>query len=132
MKKKKILIFEDEWDTIKGSFEMANIYAFDGCLDFDVKAKSQEASFEALKSEYALVFIDITLAKNTHLDGYNILKKIKEERLMDLNKVVILTGNSEVTEKLKEIGTSKDEITIVYKPFDFSELSELLKGLLQL
>lgn len=51
---------------------------------------------------------------------------------MDLNKVVILTGNSEVTEKLKEIGTSKDEITIVYKPFDFSELSELLKGLLQL
>lgn len=29
MKEKKILVFEDEWNTIKGSFDLANIYAFD-------------------------------------------------------------------------------------------------------
>lgn len=52
MKKKKILIFEDEWPTIRGSFEMANIYAFEGILDFDVKAKSQDASFDDWSNQY--------------------------------------------------------------------------------
>lgn len=131
MEKKKILIFEDEWDTIKGSFDMANIYAFERHLDFDVKAKSQDASFEKWEDKYGLVFIDITLAKSTKLDGYNILKKIKEESLIPLNKVVILTGNSEVVERLKDMGITENEVTIMYKPLSFDELSELLKELLK-
>lgn len=44
MEKKKILIFEDEWVTIRGSFEMANIYAFEGSLEFEVKVKSDRKS----------------------------------------------------------------------------------------
>lgn len=45
MKEYKIQIFEDDWATIKGSFELANIFAFDNKLKFIVRAKSQDASF---------------------------------------------------------------------------------------
>lgn len=130
MEKKKILIFEDEWVTIRGSFEMANIYAFEGSLEFEVKVKSQDASFDLWKDKYSAVFIDITLAKNTKLDGYNIFRKIKESKLMDLKRVVILTGNSKVVEKLKEMQIYDEQVMIIYKPLDFVELSTCLRKIL--
>ena len=130
MEKKKILIFEDEWVTIRGSFEMANIYAFEGSLEFEVKVKSQDASFDPWEDKYSAVFIDITLAKNTKLDGYNIFRKIKESKLIDLKRVVILTGNSKIIEKLKEMQIYDEQVTIIYKPLDFVVLSTCLMKIL--
>lgn len=130
MKEYKIQIFEDDWATIKGSFELANIFAFDNKLKFVVRAKSQDASFTSWRDKFDAVFIDITLAKNTKLDGYNILKEIKEKDLFDLNRVAILTGNSKVVENLSEIGIDANSIKIIYKPIDFDSLSKEIKALL--
>lgn len=130
MNTKTILIFEDEWNTIKGSFELANIYAFEDQLRFKVKAKSQDVSFDDLRNEYSAIFVDITLAKNTQLDGFNIIKKISDENRFDLNKVVVLTGNNKVEEKLNEMQLNTADITIVYKPVDFEELSDVLRKVL--
>lgn len=130
MKEYKIQIFEDDWATIKGSFELANIFAFDNKLKFVVWAKSQDASFTSWRDKFDAVFIDITLAKNTKLDGYNILKEIKEKDLFDLNRVAILTGNSKVVENLSEIGIDANSIKIIYKPIDFDSLSKEIKALL--
>lgn len=130
MKEYKIQIFEDDWATIKGSFELANIFAFDNKLKFVVRAKSQDASFASWRDKFDAVFIDITLAKNTKLDGYNILKEIKEKDLFDLNRVAILTGNSKVVENLSEIGIDANSIKIIYKPIDFDSLSKEIKALL--
>lgn len=130
MEKKKILIFEDEWPTIRGSFEMANIYAFEGILDFDVKPKFQDASFDDWSNQYLAVFVDITLAKNTRLDGYSILKKIKEENLISLDRVFVLTGNSKLPDKLKEIGLNPKDFQIIYKPLGFDELAKYLRVIL--
>lgn len=130
MKEYKIQIFEDDWATIKGSFELANIFAFDNKLKFVVRAKSQDASFTSWRDKFDAVFIDITLAKNTKLDGYNILKEIKEKDLFDLNRVAILTGNSKVVENLSEIGIDTNSIKIIYKPIDFDSLSKEIKALL--
>lgn len=132
MKEYKIQIFEDDWATIKGSFELANIFAFDNKLKFIVRAKSQDASFTSWREKFDAVFIDITLAKNTKLDGYNILKDIKEKDLFDLNRVAILTGNSKVIENLSEIGIEANSIKIIYKPIDFESLSKEIKILLGL
>lgn len=132
MKEYKIQIFEDDWATIKGSFELANIFAFDNKLKFIVRAKSQDASFTSWREKFDAVFIDITLAKNTKLDGYNILKEIKEKDLFDLNRVAILTGNSKVIENLSEIGIEANSIKIIYKPIDFESLSKEIKILLGL
>lgn len=128
--KKKILIFEDEWNTIRGSFELANIYAFEENLQFIVKPRSQDINFCSWKVEYDAVFVDITLAKNTQLDGFNIIRKIINECLFDTSKVVILTGNSKVEEKLKEMDINNSEITIMYKPIDFDTLSKTLSKII--
>lgn len=131
MKETKILVFEDEWNTIKGSFELANIYAFDNKLKFTVKSRSQDEPFESWREKYSIVFVDITLAKNTQWDGFNIVKEISDGDLFDLNKVVILTGNSKISEKLKDLGINNDKITILYKPIAFNALADQIKKILK-
>lgn len=130
MKEIKILVFEDEWNTIKGSFDLANIYAFDGCLKCIAKSRSQDIDFTSWNGEYEAVFVDITLAKNTQWDGFNIVKEIKERQLMDLHKVVVMTGNSKVEEKLNEMGIDTDVIKIMYKPIAFNALADQLRRIL--
>lgn len=130
MNEKQILIFEDEWPTIKGSFELANIYAFNNELKFVIKTKSQNVYFSDWRDTYAAVFVDITLAKNTKLDGFNIVKKILEENLIDKNKLVVLTGNNRIEEKLKSIGVNTIGLNIVYKPVDFDFIADLLSKIL--
>ena len=130
MKDHKILIFEDEWNTIRGSFELANIFAFDNRLKFKVKPRSQDEPFESWREKYSIVFVDITLAKNTQWDGFNIIKEIYEKDLFDLDKVVIMTGNSKISEKLKDLGINDDKITILYKPIAFNALADQIKKIL--
>lgn len=130
MKEIKILVFEDEWNTIKGSFDLANIYAFDGCLKCIAKSRSQDIDFTSWNGEYKAVFVDITLAKNTQWDGFNIVKEIKERQLMDLHKVVVMTGNSKVEEKLNEMGIDTEVIKIMYKPIAFNALADQLRRIL--
>lgn len=130
MNGKKILIFEDQWDTIRGSFELANLYAFNNELVFRSVTKSQDVSFSNWSDLYSAVFVDITLAKKTERDGFNIVKEIKEKRLIDLDKVVVLTGNGKVVEKLIELGFKKDEVKVMYKPVAFDEVACVLKEIL--
>ena len=132
MKKNKILIFEDEWKTIKGSFELANIYAFNNELVFINKNKSQDVSYNSWKDLYDAVFIDITLAKNTEWDGFNILKEIYSKKLFPLNKIIILTGNSKVKDKLNEMSINSELIKILYKPISFEILANELKQILSM
>lgn len=130
MSEKKILIFEDEWGTIRGSFELANLYAFNNELKFHQVAKSQSVSFSHWNDTFAAVFVDIALAKKTEMDGFNIVKTIKEQQLIDLKKVVVMTGNSKVKEKLKEMGFKDDEVRVLYKPVAFDEVARVLKEIL--
>ena len=127
MNEKKILIFEDEWNTIKGSFELANIYAFESKLIFINKSKSQDITYNSWRELYDAVFVDITLAKNTKWDGFNIIKVIHDTNLFPLDKIVILTGNSKVKEKLNEMGINTNLVKILYKPINFEILAQELK-----
>lgn len=123
---KKILIIEDEWSSIKGSFNMANVIAFKGLLLFDQKSKSQDVNFNELRKEYSAIFVDITLAKNTELDGYNILKKIVNEKCFDSSHIVVLTGNSKVQENLIAKGIDFLNMHFVFKPVDYNEIISIL------
>lgn len=51
----KILVIEDELATVKGSFELANLYAFDGNLQITFVVKSQDVNFQHM-NEYIYVF----------------------------------------------------------------------------
>ena len=131
MKEIKILIFEDEWPSISGSFELANIFAFEGKLKFVPCSKSQDVAFSSLRDKYSAIFVDITLAKNTKLDGFNIIKKILDENLFDKSRVVVLTGNNKVEDKLKTMGIDTDGLRIEYKPVGFTTISSVLNTILQ-
>ena len=130
MNEKKILIFEDDWSSIKGSFDLANIYAFGGNLKFHQVSKSQEIRFLNWRTQFSLVFIDITLAKHTQMDGFNIVKKIIDSNLFELNKVVVMTGNNKVEEKFKAMQLDISQLKILYKPVAFDDLAKLLQELL--
>lgn len=132
MNEKKILIFEDDWMSIKGSFDLANIFAFEEKLKFQRVSKSQDIQFANWRSIYCMVFVDITLAKNTAMDGYNIVKRIKDLDLFDLNKVVVMTGNSKVEDNLKSLDIDTKSLKILYKPVAFNELAEIIKDVIEL
>ena len=129
MNKKKILIIEDEWNTIKGSFELANIFAFNNELIFENKIKSQDVDYNSFKTSYCAIFIDITLAKNSKWDGFNIIKKISESNLYPLEKIVVLTGNSKVEEKLKDMDIDVNALKVLYKPINFEMIATELQRL---
>jgi DNA-binding response OmpR family regulator len=124
--KSKVLIFEDEWNSIKGSFELANIFAFDNKLTFEPKSRSQDVAFESWRETYGAVFIDITLAKNSEWDGFNILKRITDLDLYPLSKIIVLSGNNKVEEKLIQMDIEINELKVLYKPINFEVLSREL------
>lgn len=131
MKENNILIFEDEWPTIRGSFDLANQFAFNGKLHFNSISRSQDITFSSWNGIYDAVFVDITLAKNSALDGFYIIKEIQNKKLIDMNKVIVLTGNSKVMEKLKEMKLNVNIKNVLYKPIAFNELTNHLQRILQ-
>lgn len=61
----KILVIEDELATVRGSFELANLYAFDGNLQITFVVKSQDVNFQHM-NEYAVVLqilVQLTILK---------------------------------------------------------------------
>lgn len=74
---------------------------------------ADSTGFTSWNGKYQAVFVDITLAKNTLWDGFNIVKEIEERQLIDLHKVVVMTGNSKVEEKLNEMGIDTDVVNHV-------------------
>lgn len=131
MNKYNILIFEDEWPTIKGSFEMSNIADFNNNLIFKIKTKSQDYNLNNLSNDaIEAVFIDITLAKKSQMDGFSLIKEIIENKIIDMKKVFIMTGNGKVKEKLQEMGLDTEVINILKKPVSFIDISSVLKSII--
>ena len=119
---KKVLVIEDEFREVQVAFEYVN----DLCLNSELKiinvAKSQDVDFTKI-SEYDYVFLDITLAKKSQMDGYGILKKIERENI-PIQKLVIMTGNGKISDVLKERGITNDYPKLI-KPLDYQELKSI-------
>ena len=121
---KKILIIEDESNQVKNAFEYIKAIYFSGDLEITNVIKSQEIVFSEL-GNYDVIFLDITLAKKSEMDGYGILKKIEEERIA-VNKIVIMTGNNQISNVLTKRGVKK-EYPILTKPIDFNEIKKMIE-----
>lgn len=119
---KKILVIEDEYREVQVAFEYVNDLCLNGELEITNVAKSQEVDFTKI-SEYDYVFLDITLAKKSQMDGYGILKKIEKENI-PIQKLVIMTGNGKISDVLKERGITNDYPKLI-KPLDYQELKSI-------
>ncbi len=121
--KKKILIADDNPDNVDllrkrlGSQGYETVAAYDG----------EEALAAVLRESPDLMILDIMMPK---MDGYEVLRRLKqEEEYRDL-PVILLTAKKEIPDKIKglDIGAN-DYIT---KPFNPQELLARVKSLLTL
>ena len=119
---KKVLVIEDEFREVQVAFEYVNDLCLNSELEIINVAKSQDVDFTKI-SEYDYVFLDITLAKKSQMDGYGILKKIERENI-PIQKLVIMTGNGKISDVLKEIGITNDYPKLI-KPLDYQELKSI-------
>lgn len=126
MEKTKVLVFEDDIQSIRGVFEFANELEFDGNLSIKFAPKSQDVNIHEL-DYYDVIFIDITLAAKTHLDGYAILRKIIDEHIVFPWKVRVMTGNSRVEEMMENNGISEGLFKVIHKPVDFQIISNCIR-----
>lgn len=119
---KKVLVIEDEFREVQVAFEYVNDLCLNSVLEIINVAKSQDVDFTKI-SEYDYVFLDITLAKKSQMDGYGILKKIERENI-PIRKLVIMTGNGKISDVLKERGITNDYPKLI-KPLDYQELKSI-------
>ena len=122
LKMKKVLVIEDEFREVQVAFEYVNDLCLNSELEIINVAKSQDVDFTKI-SEYDYVFLDITLAKKSQMDGYGILKKIERENI-PIQKLVIMTGNGKISDVLKERGITNDYPKLI-KPLDYQELKSI-------
>lgn len=119
---KKVLVIEDEFREVQVAFEYVNDLCLNSELEIINVAKSQDVDFTKI-SEYDYVFLDITLAKKSQMDGYGILKKIERENI-PIQKLVVMTGNGKISDVLKERGITNDYPKLI-KPLDYQELKSI-------
>lgn len=122
----KIAIFENEYDSIRGAFEVANLVSFNGELEIKVFPSSQSADFSTFDM-YSAIFIDIDLSSKSDLDGFGVINKINDLNKNLVKRIVILTGNNRIAESLKERNIQNNNMQIVIKPTDYEEVTKSIK-----
>ena len=125
----KIAIFENEYESVTGAFEVANLIDFSGLLDITIFVSSQNARFEEI-GVFDVVFVDIDLSSKSNLDGFGVIKAIREIDASFLNRIVILTGNNKIEEILEEKGIPKEKLKIIIKPTDYEEISRVINKII--
>jgi DNA-binding response OmpR family regulator len=121
----KILIIENEYSFIDTPFEYLNDLYFNNKIVYTVIPKSQDLKPFSSIVNYDYVFLDISLAKKSELDGFGILRKIKDDNL-NVKNLIILTGNHYIKEKLVEKGLPSN-YPILTKPIDFEDLLKIIR-----
>lgn len=124
----KIVIFENEPNSVIGAFESANILEFDNNLEYVFHSSSQDENIARI-NQYEVIFVDITLAHKSTLDGYGLIKKIVEQDERLYSRIVILTGNHKVTDFLEKHGLDRKKLKIIIKPTDYLELTKIINDI---
>lgn len=126
MMEKKILVIEDQKDSIQSAFDFANMIRFSGELKFDYISKSQNIPYAELRDKYQMIFVDITLADKSQKNGYGIIMDILHNDWFDKNNIIVLTGNSQVREGLEQNGIT-ESFEVVFKPTTFQKLIPIIE-----
>lgn len=115
-----ILIIENEFASIKDPIDtLATLY--DGDFHYDLVAVSQDIKWNELEC-YDGIFVDISLAPRTEMDGFGILARFKESYSAILTKVAVITGNHVINKVMKEHGFADNEFKIFQKPLRYMDL----------
>ncbi len=126
---KKILIIENEFQSIKAPIlVLAGKYRKENDeMVYEVCVKSQDVKWDELNTYHA-IFVDLSLAAKTEMDGYAILNRIKYEYPTQTKRTAIITGNGLVEDAMKEKGIGEDEFKVFTKPLKYMLLKKFIDG----
>lgn len=124
----KIVVFENEYESVKGSFEAANLMNFDSKLEIDQFPSSQLADLNSLV-EYAVIFIDIDLSTHSVLDGFALIEKIISVDEALSSRIVILTGNNKIKETMLARNIRLKSVKVIVKPTNYKEVTEIINAI---
>nr|DAM86998.1 MAG TPA: Pilus assembly protein TadZ N-terminal [Caudoviricetes sp.] len=122
-----ILIIENEYSSVKIAFDTANTLCFDDKLHFKNISKAQQLTGLDINS-YSVIFVDISLATNSTLDGFGIIEQFRLHHPDLMNRIVIITGNNKIKDAIKEHKLDSYNLTVLIKPVGFQEIEKTLKS----
>lgn len=123
----KIAIFENEYASVNGAFETANLLYFNDSLDITVYPSSQSANLSRI-NQFRVIFIDIDLSSKSDLDGFSLIDNLYTADNTIIEKIVILTGNNKIKEALINRSIDPELIKIIIKPTNYEEINESIKA----
>jgi two-component system, sensor histidine kinase and response regulator len=121
--KKKILIVDDNPDNVELLRRRLNSQGYDTAAAFD-----GEEALQAIPRESPdLLILDVMMPK---MDGYEVLRRLKQDEEYRNLPVILLTAKKEIPDKLKGLDIGADDY--ITKPFNPQELVARVRSLLTL
>ncbi|MBI2609383.1 MAG: response regulator [Deltaproteobacteria bacterium] len=118
MDKKKVLIIDDEQDLI----DLLTLRLENEGYEVSAALNGTEG-LEKIKSEKPdIVLLDVMMPE---LNGYQVCRKLKQDDNLKDIPVVMLTAKAQESDKFWGMEIGADDY--VTKPFEFSQLSEVIK-----
>jgi DNA-binding response OmpR family regulator len=120
----KILIFENEYDSLANSFKYMNNKYYSNSLILTNYARSQQLEQVNNVSQYDLILVDLDLSAQSELDGFGLIRKIENEAT-SIPYISILTGQ-QVLEDFQTIHNLQRKYEVIEKPINFKIFKELI------
>lgn len=114
----KILIIDDNKDIS----DALSLYAESQGITCSVANEGRKGIDLLKKETFDLVLLDIAMPK---FSGYDVIDLMKNEEIIDLKKIVVITASSLDESTVKKI-TSLGINSVVRKPISLEQLQELL------
>lgn len=121
----KIAVFENEYQSVSGAFNAANLLNFNNELEISVFPSSQSAKLKDIINS-DVIFIDIDLSTKSEMDGYSLINELKKIDQNINRKIAILTGNNKIIEALSLRKIDSVNLSIIIKPTDFVEITNII------
>jgi two-component system sensor histidine kinase/response regulator len=121
--KKKILIADDNPDNVELLRKRLSTQGYDTAAAFD----GEEALQVIQKESPDLLILDVMMPK---MDGYEVLRRLKQDEGYRNLPVILLTAKKEIPDKLKGLDIGADDY--ITKPFNPQELLARVRSLLTL
>jgi CheY-like chemotaxis protein len=127
----KLFFFEDQYDNISFVVDWVNEEDFNNSLIIEHVLKTHaNFDFSKIAANYDVIFVDIELANRSCDDGIGVIKKLIAVSNVVRNKIIVISGHSEVHELLLAAGLK--DIPVLAKPIPKAALVFEIKRVLKL
>ncbi|MCK5215009.1 MAG: response regulator [Candidatus Omnitrophica bacterium] len=124
MFKKKILLIDDEVDF--GRIVKMNLELLDDSYDVSLARNGKEGVKKAISLRPHLIILDILMP---HMNGFEVIKRLKENDKTSIIPVVMLTAKADEESKIMAAQLFNEDY--VTKPIEAPELKEKIDAVLK-